>query len=85
MHCLLRSHSSVSSGSSLAKLSTDDWCAMFKKIESEELGTIVRTPFLFGQDEQSKTIGDRAREALVKIGKENDLNKRRVGKFGIKV
>jgi len=69
----------------LARLSTDDWHAMLKKIDSEELGTIVRAAFLFGVDEQSKAIGDRAREALIEIGNENDLNKRRVGKFGIKV
>lgn len=69
----------------LARLSSDDWYALFKKIDGEELSTIVRAAFSFGEGEREKTVAERAREALVTIGKENDLNKRRVGKFGINI
>jgi hypothetical protein len=69
----------------LSELTADDYYNMFKATRSEELGDIVRMALSFGQGEREQKIAALAKEALVKIGQESKLNRRRVAKFGIRV
>jgi hypothetical protein len=69
----------------LASFTVDEYYAAFKGIRSESLSVIVREALTFGANDQQKVIAQRAREALLRIARENALNKRRVAKFGIKL
>jgi hypothetical protein len=67
----------------LATLSADDFYAIFKKINGEQLSPMVRRALAFDGEEEK--IAKAATDALLKIAAESELNKRRVQKFGIKV
>ena len=69
----------------LSELTSADYYKMFKAINDEKLSGIVRMALSFDHGESEKKIATAVRDALVKIGQESSLNKRRVGKFGIKV
>jgi hypothetical protein len=73
----------------LSKLSAKDFYDLFKKQEDEDLGRVVRSALHFAQiggaGEEEKSISAKAREALVQIGKESPINRRRVRKFGVQV
>lgn len=69
----------------LSKLSADDFYDLFKKQKDEDLNRIVRTSLQFeqigGTSDEEKSISAKAKEALLRIGKESKLNRRRVSKF----
>jgi hypothetical protein len=71
----------------LSKLTADDFYDLFKKQKDEDLSRVVRASLQFAQiggtGEEEKSISAKAREALVRIGKESPINRRRVGKFGV--
>jgi hypothetical protein len=73
----------------LSKLTADDFFQMFKSHRGGDFDRIVRTSLQFsnmgGTGEEERAISSRAKEALVRIGRESLLNRRRVKKFGVKV
>jgi hypothetical protein len=73
----------------LSKLTPNDFFQLFKSHWGEDFERIVRTSLQFsnmgGTGEEEKAISERAREALVRIGQESLLNRRRVGKFGVQI
>lgn len=73
----------------LSALSVDDFYQLFKGNHGDNLSRIVRASLQFeriqGIDEETLRISLRAREALVRIGRESAINRRRVKKFGIEV
>jgi hypothetical protein len=73
----------------LSNLRADDFYDLFKQQNDEDLGRVVRARLQFAQiggtDEEEKSISAKAREALVRIGKESSINRRRVRKFGVQV
>lgn len=73
----------------LANTSTDDFYKLFKNEKGEHLSSYIRTCLKFGQfsnaNEQQREIANKVTEALKKIATENELNKRRVKKFGIDI
>lgn len=72
----------------LSNLSVDDFYDMFKA-QKDDLSRIVRTSLSFGRianaDADIKMITEIANEALVRIGRESRLNRRRVMKFGVEM
>jgi len=74
----------------LARQTADDFYKLFKGQQGVNLSRIVRTAVGFeriGGDghERRKQISARAKEALVRIGKESRLNRLRVRKYGIQI
>jgi len=74
----------------LARQTADDFYKLFKGQQAVNLSRIVRTAVGFeriGGDghERRKQISARAKEALVRIGKESRLNRLRVRKYGIQI
>ena len=74
----------------LSKISADGYYDIFKSIkDADELSLCIQQAQFFGQligaKDTAQTFAKHAQEALIKIGKESTLNKRRVEKFGIKV
>lgn len=64
----------------------DDFYNLFKLEHGEALGRIVKSCLQFeGWDNDNKSIGQMARAALVRIGKENQLNAIRVRRYGITI
>lgn len=73
----------------LSEATQDDYFNLFKKTKGNDLlhvSRILRQFINSGNDtEAHKKIEITMTEALIKIGKESPLNKRRLGKFGIKL
>jgi len=73
----------------LANTTVDEYYELFKKENGPHLSSYVRTCLKFGQignaSDQQKEIASRATEALMRIAKESELNKRRVRKFGVEI
>ena len=71
----------------LANTTADLYYDLFKSINGPELSSFVNTCLKFGRfanaTEQQLEIGKNSEEALVRIAKESELNKRRVRKFNI--
>lgn len=71
----------------LANTTEDDYYNLFKSEKGDHLPKYIRTCLRFGQfgnsTEQQKQIASRATGALKRIAGENELNRRRVKKFGI--
>lgn len=74
----------------LSKLNADQYVKLFKSIEdSDELSAAIQMARSFAgfgnASDEDKAISQNATEALIKIGKKSNLNKRRVvSKYGIK-
>ena len=73
----------------LSSLSVDDFCKLFKSERGTDLTRVIQASLQFGRlhnaDQQLQQIAARAEEALTRIGRESDINRRRVGKYGIKI
>ena len=73
----------------LSSLSVDDFCKLFKSERGTDLTRVIQASLQFGRlhnaDQQLQQIAARAEEALTRIGREFDINRRRVGKYGIKI
>lgn len=73
----------------LANTTEDELFNIFKKQKDKQLSKYVDTCLQFGRfsnsTERQKKIADKAKSALLRIGKENRLNAIRVRKFGINV
>lgn len=73
----------------LANTTEDDYYNLFKSEKGDHLSKYIRTCLQFGQfqnsSEQQKQIASRVIGALRRIAGENELNRRRVKKFGIEV
>ncbi|SFN67220.1 hypothetical protein [Nitrosospira briensis] len=62
----------------------DDFYNFFKLEHGKALSSIVKSCLQFeGLDNDNKTIGQKARAALIRVGKENELNAIRVRRYGI--
>lgn len=73
--------------SALAVLPVDEYYRRFKDTAGQELRTMIAACLQFDRiinaTPHMKEIANRAREALKLIGKESDINARRVRKFGV--
>lgn len=73
----------------LSRLSADEYYAIFKKREADDLHKIISGCLQFDRIDGASTpmreIAKRAKEALTRIGQESPINARRVMKYGIKV
>lgn len=70
----------------LKNATVDDLYNLFKQEHGDELSRIVKSCLQFEQWNDDKTIiGQNARAALVRIGKENKLNAIRVKRYGITI
>jgi hypothetical protein len=73
----------------LAQLSVDDFTRLFKENSGLRLRQMIRAALQFGAlagaDAEMKTVAERATEALRSIGRESDINARRVRSYGIVV
>jgi hypothetical protein len=74
----------------LSKLPVDDYYSMFKEHTGRDLARVVGACLQFdriiGASEQMKEISKRAREALIRLGKESRINAMRIReKYGIEV
>ncbi len=73
----------------LSKLSSEDFYKIFKEAKGDNRDIYVRGALTFSSirdiGEKEKQISEKAKEALKKIGSENQINKRRVGLYGIKI
>lgn len=67
----------------------EDYYNLFKAEKGKHLSSYVRACLQFDQfanpNEQQLEIANRARQALIRIGKECDINNRRVRKYGINI
>jgi hypothetical protein len=70
-------------------MSADDLYQLFKNHKGDDLGRVVRTCLQFeqinGTSDEERSISAKAKEALLRIGKESRINRRRVKKFGMQV
>ena len=74
----------------LSKLSANDFYAIFKKQKGTDLSRIIRASTQFENaaavdEAMTKGISAKAKEALVRIGKESPINRRRVKKHNIQI
>jgi len=70
----------------LAKLSGEDFYKLFMEHEGENLTRIVRASLLLQTaDPKAQEILANAKAALIKIGKESPINRRRLKKFEIEI
>lgn len=69
----------------LKAASQNDYYALFKQNHGQNLSKIVGSCLQFESWEEHKTIGQQARAALIRIGKENQLNAIRVRRHKITV
>lgn len=73
----------------LRRVSVDEYYKFFKQTHGPKLASYVDACLKFGRftnsSERQKEIAGRAKEALIKIGKESEINKKRVLKFGINI
>jgi hypothetical protein len=71
------------------KLTSDDFFNLFKSLEGDRMYRVIEGALQFlriqGIPEDTKAISNKAIEALKRIGRENRLNKKRVGSYGVKV
>lgn len=74
----------------LVDMLSDDYYRLFKRIKGPDLSYIIHQCLKFGGqsgylEKECLKIYEVAREALIKIAKESDINKERVKLFGIDV
>jgi len=74
----------------LLKLSADDYFTMFKELRGSNLSKAIKTGLQFGKfndaDQDMKDISAKVEEALARIGRESQVNRRRVQKkYGVEV
>ncbi len=73
----------------LANTSVEEYFQLFKSEAGEHLSSYVKRCLEFGgygdSNKEYTKIAQNAREALIRIGDENDINKLRVRKFGIEI
>jgi hypothetical protein len=73
----------------LSELPVDEYYAIFKKSDATTLRKIINASLQFDRignaTEPMREISKRAKEALRRIGRESQLNARRVAKYGVKV
>lgn len=73
----------------LANTTIDEYYDLFKSEKGKHLSSFINTCLKFGRfgnaTDQQKEIANRATEALKRIAAENEINKRRVKKFGIDI
>lgn len=73
----------------LAGLSVEDFYNLFKEQRGSDLPRLVRASLSFARivnaDDDMRAIATSAKAALIRIGNESRINKRRVQKFGVKV
>ena len=73
----------------LSNASPDEYYDLFKGEKGDHLSSYVDTCLRFGRftnpSENGKKIFNSATEALKRIASESEINKRRVGKFGISI
>ena len=71
----------------LANTSVDEYYKLFTTEVGDHLHRFVKKCLEFGQfsntDDSQKTIADNARSALIRIGNESKVNKRRVKRYGV--
>jgi hypothetical protein len=71
----------------LAKVTSDELFEIFKSQRGDNLSGVIRAALQFerigGIEPELRDVSLKAKEALVRIGKENPLNYRRVKKYGI--
>lgn len=71
----------------LANTSVDEYYNLFTSEVGDHLHRFVKKCLEFGQfsnaDDRQKTIAENARGALIRIGNESNLNKRRVKRYGV--
>jgi len=73
----------------LANTTADQYYAIFKSEAGPNLDSYVRTCLRFDElsnsNDQYKEIAGRAKEALIRIASESEINRRRIKKYGIKI
>jgi hypothetical protein len=73
----------------LTALSVDDFYKLFKENRRDEMQRMIWTALEFekigGLSDGQRKIATRAREALMRIGKESAINARRVRRYGVHV
>ena len=73
----------------LSRASVDDFYTLFKGTKGPQLGRYVEVCLQFFRivniGDKERKVSENARNALIKIGKESTLNRRRVSKFGVRV
>ncbi|MHB8174277.1 MAG: hypothetical protein ACYDFU_07465 [Nitrospirota bacterium] len=73
----------------LSSATEDEYYELFKRQEGEHLSAYVEACLLFDRvgnaTEKQKKITENTKNALTRIGRESELNKMRVGRFGIKI
>ena len=73
----------------LANTTTDEYYELFKSETGSHLSSYINKCLQFGQfsnpSEQQMQIANKAREALLKIASESEINRRRVKKYGIQI
>lgn len=71
----------------LGEATVDEYFALFKALSYPQTGYVVRTLMRFGQFDKSDArygrIAEQTRAALVRIGRESALNRRRVKSYGV--
>lgn len=71
----------------LARATVDEYYELFKSLSYPQTGRVVRALLRFGQFDPSqldyKRVADSARSALIRIGRESALNRRRVSSYGV--
>jgi hypothetical protein len=73
----------------LANTTADEYYRLFKSKTGPQLSSYIHKCLQFGQfansDEQQMQIANRAKEALLKIANESEINRLRVKKYGVQV
>ncbi len=73
----------------LATVSEDDWITIFKGVHGTDRSRAVKAALQFGRfgdaTDDMKTITERSKAALVRIGKESPVNALRVKRYGVVV
>ena len=73
----------------LSAATEEDFYKIFKMKEGKDLSAYVDVCLQFGRfvdaTEQQKAIAEKAKNALMKIGQESNLNRIRVRKYGISI
>lgn len=71
----------------LANTSVDEYYDLFTSEEGDHLHRIIKKCLEFGQfsnaDDRQMSIGNNARDALIRLGNESNLNRRRVKRYGV--
>jgi hypothetical protein len=67
----------------LSALSVDDYYRIFKSITGDDLRHVVKACLIDNGSPEMKSIGENAKEALRRIGKESPINAMRVKRYGL--